>query len=145
MGDCATYVYYPLFFANRTLDLHVPESVLKGLKEHSHLGRVEDYLFRLLIRRYRIFEDSSSPLLPTWLLEKFCKELLRPAPLHKKILSIAKTLLYPAPEEHERPAQSGSARLPTWLHPGARLLRVARKLASRLNEVVMKKVSSGTS
>jgi hypothetical protein len=143
-GRFGAYLYYPLFFADRTLDLRLPESALNELKAQSHLRRLEDRLLKLLIQRYRILENDSSSFLPPWLLEKLYTELLRPAPVHKKLLSIFGIAIGPGPQPESGSTQGDSSRFTAFLHRGHRLLRLPLRFATRVNEVIMKRAFSRT-
>ena len=89
------FVYYPLYFAKELLNADIPSYVLSEFEYHFKLRLVEDQLLKLIIKKNIFIRNESSSILPTWVIESICRELLCTEKACDKIRSLFWLIIFP--------------------------------------------------
>jgi hypothetical protein len=132
----ATFIYYPLYLAKDVLNAGVEKKTLYSFQDHSNLGRFEDRLLKSIIKRYLFSKEEKASVLPTWILEKLCSDLLCNHHTHKRITSFFRTLFL---SPHEPRTGASSPSFLRMIRLGQTLLNLA-KVFSRSSGMAMEAV-----
>lgn len=89
------FVYYPLYFAKELLDADIPSDVLAELEYQYRLPLLEDQLLKFITRRNLFIRNGVSSILPTWVIQSICRELLCDKKTYDKVKSLIRLIILP--------------------------------------------------